>query len=221
MSGCDMCLETFIKVSNEKFCSKCEESKKFFPIRPIKIFDKKTFVIEASFVPFIIQNPSILDNLRMKSEFDYFYYKSNNEAIERCGSDMVYGYHLKNLFRRENINIDLSHKINKVFYKPYESMIGIFQTEINSNTGLVASIDGVTKDTDCIAISFANCSDTYCQYLETIALAAMSVYSSSTAFCYIEGTDTLYEFKFNTEKWLTILNKLKEINSTAQIPKDT
>lgn len=199
----------FIKYDVEnKICFSCNNIlKPFIPIdKTRKIFIKKDNVIKADFIKDIIDNPELAKSYIERGEkLNPFYFPEGKKMVDDIGYDLTYAYHIKNIFNSYKINKILSFKLDKVFYQPNSCMSGLFQVEINNHLGLLASIDGITRDMSTIAII----KEKEEEYKKETLLSSMAVWNASKGIYYFKSTDKIFEINFDNEYWKDTFKKIE------------
>lgn len=194
------------------------------------IFIKKDYVITNFIVPWILNIGSktpeqAIQYIKYGKTLAPHYYPINKTAITVHGNDIVYLNHMKQLFRKDNINIELSKKVGETVYVPRDCASGLFQIEINDKMGLIARPHGVTLNNNTIIIvdDYMSENNLDTKVMKTMLLTVMAVWKAPKGKYYIKKLDKIYSMKFRESKWLNIFQEIKRwtqnVLSNHKLPK--
>ena len=118
---------------------------------------------------------------------------------------------MNNLYSKDRINIYLTNLIGDEVYTPRDCYSGIYKIIIKEDLGLIARIDGITKD-KCIVMV-----DNYYkrffpdteESLKIKLLSSMAVWKAKKGIYYIRKMKKIIKMDFDNERWESILKGIK------------
>lgn len=195
----------------------CDETNKS-PYNDRKMMIKRDFVITSFVVPWILgigrRTPTQARGyIKNGSTLNPGYYPGNQKRIEVEGETMVFNKFMERLFDEKNINPELTELLGEKVYKPWDCLSGIFQIEVNSKLGLVSRPHGVTANNETILMTddfIDEMTEQLKEECEIKLLATMAVWQAKKGVYYVIKSKEIFSVDFNEEKWLKILENIRE-----------
>lgn len=193
------------------------------------IFTERDSVISSFITPWILgygcKTPEEAKKyIKFGETLNPFYYLGNKKCINDNGAESVYLRFMHKLFNENNINHNLTQIIGENVYKPWDCLSGIYQVEINKKMGLVARINGITKNNECVVMvdNYFNKTKFYRnteKEIEIKLLSTMAVWKAKKGVYIIKKMNNKQiSIDFDNTKWEDILCKIKSWAESVFIP---
>ena len=186
------------------------------------IYVEHEYTISTFIVPWIMgkgcknseQAKTYLKNKNDKELLNPNYYQRGNNLIDANDEKSVFLNCMKCLFNDDKLDTNLSELIGEKVYKPWDCLSGYYKIEINNKLGLIAYINGITKNNTIIMvddyINNKKMKESTKEEKEILLICTMAVWEADKCIYFYKKLNETICLNFDQNKWFNILVNIKQ-----------